>query len=234
MIPNLKQSSSLAIVSLIWVFCGLQHPANGQQASVYGPPELSPKFSGSQSITDIFIGKNVVGPYLLSWKNIETGSETISVNGRLFFRGQDYNLDPKTGVLTFPHPLRTGQIARPYFPYIPGQSPAMPPGAPIPFEFKLFGGANSSLNFNALYQAPTNTPLKPGVPSGTQNGLMLLGFGGKNAIGTQSTLTSKIYFDPTGGRVLGKSGIQLAEASKLSFGQFTAGFTRAGPDFKAV
>src|SRR5258708_37397522 len=211
MIPNLKQSSSLAIVSLIWVFCGLQHPANGQQASVYGPPEISPRFSGSQSITDIFIGKNVVGPYLLSWKDIEPGSETISVNGRLFYRSQDYNLDPVTGVLTFAHPLRTGQIARVDFRYIPGQSTAMPPGAPIPFDFKLFGGANSSLNFNALFQPQTNSPVKPGSPTGSQTGLMLLGFGGKNSLGTQSTLTSKLFFDPGGGKLLGSSGIQLSE-----------------------
>ena len=223
------------LAALIWLasFLSPDTIAGAQQAAVFGPPDPFPKLTNSQAITDVFVGKNVVGPYVLSYRQIESGSDTVTVNGTRLFRGQDYTLDPKTGVLTFMRPLRTGQIARVDFRSIPGQSIATPPNAPIPFEFKLFGGSNSSLNFNALFRPETNAPLKSGANAASQSGLMLLGFGGKSAIGTQSTLSSKFYFDAHGGNVLGRGGLQLTETSKTSFGQFSGGFSRAGADFKA-
>jgi hypothetical protein len=184
----------------------------------------------TQGVTDIFVGRNLVGPYMLSWKGIEAGSETILRDTRRLVRDQDYKLDPKTGILTFTTALRAKQIARVDYRYTPGKSAANATMT-TPLQLNLFERGSGALSVNALYR-----PDAPGPANNAQagsTGMMLLGFNGNAKLDSQSSLTSKLFLDAQGGNLWTRSGMQLAEKSKTSVGQFNVGFTRVGAGFKA-
>src|SRR5437588_5685324 len=82
---------------------------------------LSAPMSG-QGVTDMFIGKNTVGPYMLSWKAVESDGFTVSRGIQRLVNGVDYRLDAANGVLTFTNPLRPNQIARVDYRTIPGKA----------------------------------------------------------------------------------------------------------------
>src|ERR1041384_1204567 len=99
-----------------------------------------------QSVSDVFVGRNAVGPYLLSWKGIEPKSESISVGIGRLSRDSDYTLDPVTGTLAFRNPLRTGEIVRVDYRVdatIAKQTASLPAA---PFEFKLFNAGSAGLS----------------------------------------------------------------------------------------
>jgi len=74
------------------------------------PAALPVSVSSAQSfrvVTDVFVGRNTVGPYVLSWRGFDTGSEQVTRSGQLLQANIDYKLDPATGVLTFTAPLKS-------------------------------------------------------------------------------------------------------------------------------
>ncbi len=189
---------------------------------------------GAREFTDIFLGRNVVGPYLLSWKGIETESETISRGAKRLIRGVDYKLDIKTGALTFSTPLKMREIARVDYRIVAGKATANASAPPIPLQFGLFQHGSSALTFNALYRPETVAPFgsQSGSPNGAKNGLTLLGFNGNLQMGTGSSLTGQLFLDGSGGNLFERSAMQFREMSKHRYGQFSAAYTRAGAEFQ--
>jgi hypothetical protein len=187
--------------------------------------------SATLAISDVFVGRNVVGPYLLSWKGIEVGSEIVSRGPQRLQANTDYKLDPATGALTFTRSLRAQEIARVDYWYAPSKATANTGTTFQPMKFNLFDFANGALNFNALIRP--DVPGAAGTTTGGSHGLMLLGFGSSMNLTPQSTLASKLFLDMQGGNFKEKSGLQLSEKTKTNFGQFSAGFTRGGSQFKA-
>lgn len=215
--------------------------AQGQQASVQVKPDgdglASPAREpgdGTRAFTDIFLGRNLVGPYLLSWKGIEPESETISRGARRLVRGVDYNLDVKTGALTFASPLKMREIARVDYRIMPGRATANAAAPSLPLQFGLFQRGGSALTFNALYRPDTGAPLgaQPSRSGGSSSGLMLLGFNGSYQMGRDSSLTGQLLMDGAGGNLFERSAMQFREQSKYRYGQFAASYTRAGAEFK--
>src|SRR5947209_5230029 len=109
------------ISRLIAAFAVISLPAGAAHAQLFGIPGMAAQSAGpvnpsslvgGQSVTDIFVGKNAAGPYLLSWRMIEPNSETVTAGTSRFTRDIDYSLDALSGVLKFTRPLRTNQIAR--------------------------------------------------------------------------------------------------------------------------
>ena len=204
--------------------------AGAQQAvSISGaaPRDTPSTFLQTISVSDVFMGRNTVGPYLLTWKKIEGGTESVSRGARRLARDVDYKLDPATGILTFTAPLRAREIARVDYRYDPKTAAANNGSILPPVQLNLFDLANGAVTFNAL--------LKPGQEASGQKGAgsqMLLAMGGSAKLSTGSTLTSKILFDAMGGNVLERSGVQLKEETTARYGKITAGFTRAGAGFK--
>src|SRR5437016_6265103 len=75
--------------------CG---PVGAQQAVSFASPSAQGGptiFAQAVSVSDVFLGRNTVGPYLLTWKNVEAGSEAVSRGSRRLARDVDYRLDPK-------------------------------------------------------------------------------------------------------------------------------------------
>jgi hypothetical protein len=208
---------------------GAQAPPAVQDARV---PVSFTSAESTRLVTDVFVGRNVVGPYVLSWRGIEAGSELVSLNGQPLHSGTDYRLDPKTGALTFTSPLKSQQIARIDYRYTPGKALANSAALLAPMQFNLFDRGNGALSFNAIFRpsvaaGPAASPTSPA-------GLMLLGFNGNAKLSAQSTLTSKLFVDANGGNILDRSGVQIQEKSKTSLGLFSAGFTRGGSGYKAA
>jgi hypothetical protein len=229
-------------IALPFLALCLSVSALAQQASVIGKPAgeglVSPARElgdGPRSFTDIFLGRNVVGPYLLSWKGIEPESETISRGAKRLVRGVDYQLDLKTGALTFSSPLKMREIARVDYRITPGKAIANASAPPLPIQFGLFQRGGSALTFNALYRPDTVAPLdsKSGGTGAIRSGLMLLGFNGNFQMGRDSSLAGQLLLDGSGGNLFERSAVQFREQSKYRYGQFTASYTRAGAEFKA-
>src|SRR5207248_2883983 len=127
-----------------------------------------------QSVSDVFVGRNAVGPYLLSWRGIEPKSESVSVGVGRLNRDSDYTLDPATGTLAFRNPLRTGEVARIDY-RVDARTAKQTASLPAaPFEFKLFNAGSAGLSLNALWKPSTGS----GGPNQSPLGMMLLGFGG--------------------------------------------------------
>src|SRR2546430_725046 len=75
-------------------FCLLSLPAVAQQDSIpIGAARPTATLTAPDStvgVADVFIGRNTVGPYLLSWRGIETGSESVTRGGQILQRDADY------------------------------------------------------------------------------------------------------------------------------------------------
>jgi len=207
-----------------------------QQATTASP--LAPQNDGgfatgsvtARLVTDVFFGKNVVGPYLLSWKGIEPGSEVVTRGAQRLVRNTDYHLDATAGVLIFTAPLRNREIARVDYRCTPGKAQANTGAAAAPMQFNLFERGGGALTFNALYRPDTLGPANAAAPA---SGLMLLGFSGNARLTPQSGLTGRLFLDARGGNLWDRSALQITEKSVTNFGQFSAGFSRGGSGFLA-
>lgn len=211
-------------------------PAAAQQATTSGiggpaPILLNASPDNTLAVSDVFLGRNTVGPYMLTWKGIDPATAVVLRGAQRLTADVDYKIDPATGALTFTTPLRNKDIARVDYRYTPGKAQATNAGMMAPMSLKLFSQGNDALTLNAIFR-----PNVAGAATGAQptsNGLMLLGFGGSSRLNAQTSLTSKMFLDASGGKILDRSAFQLNEKSKLTFGQFSAGVTRGGSEFKA-
>ena len=107
-------------LSYVLVLSAASVPGSAQVALPI--PIFGPSLSQGQLVTDIFLGRNVVGPYILSWAHIETGSEIVLRGALRLAPNLDYKLDPNTGSLIFMQPLKAREIVRVDFRSIPGKS----------------------------------------------------------------------------------------------------------------
>lgn len=187
--------------------------------------------AGRVSVSDIFLGRNTVGPYLLSWKGVEPRSEAVYRMAQRLMPEVDYRLDPATGTLVFTNPLTARDIVRVDYRYIPGKAVPNNAQAILPMQFNLLGGSGGALTLDAMYRPAYARPI--GAKTEPESGLMLLGLTGNAQWASGSTLTGKLYLDSRGGDLSQRGAIQLTEESKTHFGQLRAGFSHIGAGFQA-
>lgn len=196
-----------------------------------GPPTgLSASLRTYDSVTgsevDVIVGQNTKGPYLLAWKGIRPGSESVLRDGIPLRTGADYTLDSKTGGITFTSPLLSGQIVR--VSYQCDALDAMPndPTVAVPLQWGLWQSGKSSLAFNTLYRSD------PTVTASQQTPLLSsLDFVGSSRFFTNSQLNSGLYLDLRGGDWLDRSGIKLADKTRTRMGDLSFQYARAGTQF---
>lgn len=87
-------------------------PLPAAQQTVNTPAALSGVDSSQFSYTDVFIGRNTRGPYLLSWKGVRARSERVIVDGKTLRRDEEYTIDYAAGTLVFHQPLRKESMAQ--------------------------------------------------------------------------------------------------------------------------
>jgi len=213
------------------------HNALAQQATVTPTPfpaaihATKNPSTATVFVSDIFLGRNTVGPYMLSWRGVEPRSEVIYRAAQRLAPEIDYRLDPATGVLVFTNPLSSRDIVRVDYRYVPGKATPNNAQTILPMQFNLLGGHSGTLTLEAMYRPTSAQPI--GTMPATDSGLMLFGLAGNTHWTTGSTLSGKFYLDSRGGDPMQRGAIQLTEESQTRFGQFRAGFSRTGAGFQA-
>lgn len=194
----------------------------------WGQPAPSSAPASGNWVTDIFVGRNVPGPYILTWRGMDPATIVVSRDGTRLTPGLDYTVNPAAGVVSFTAPVRENQIVRVDYLCLPGQAAKNTAIPTIPVELRLLQRGDSSLSLNAIYRPPV-------APGGaTTDGLMLLGLGGNMRIAGASNLSTRIYLDARGGSLLDRSGLSIADTTRTSFGTLSASFLRAGEHFAAL
>jgi len=194
----------------------------------WGQPVPASTPAAGNWVTDVFMGRNVVGPYLLTWRGIDAGTVMVARDGVRLTAGLDYALNAATGVLTFTAPVREGQIVRVDYLCVPGQAVKNTAVPSVPVELNLLKSGDTSLSLNAIYRPPAS------LGGANGQGLMLLGLGGNTRIAGGSSITSRFYLDARGGSLLERSGLALSNTTRASFGTLSASFVRAGEEFASV
>lgn len=188
----------------------------------------SPSLFGQLSATDIFIGKGVTGPYLLTWKGIVPGSEKVMRNSTQLAPSSDYRIDETNGQIYFTTPLGTNEIARVDYLYTPGQSTANSAQTMNPITFNLLSKLQGDLVLNAVLQPSDigNSPAATTTPNPLDFEL-----GANTRLSSGSSLQSSLYLDTRGGNLLQRSGLSLDQSNNTSLGAFNFHFVRGGSNF---
>ncbi len=186
----------------------------------------------NRGVSDVFVGRNTVGPYVLTWRNLLGATVRVARGARTLSPGLDYQVDLVSGTLTFAEALKAREIARADYRVDLRKAVQNTQAAAAPIGFKLLQGAGGALSFDALFRPDSTGPV--GGRSGSAPPLMLLGMNGNARLGEGSSLTSKIYLDARGANLMERGALQVREDSKLSIGKFSAGFSRGGSAFGAA
>ncbi len=189
---------------------------------------------------DLLVGNGTPGPYALSWKNIEGGTEIVLVGQQTQMRGIDYTVDAGAGTVTFTRPLTAQSAASVHYDYDPARAVRSNAVGKVPLSFDLADNGSSRVSFDALYQAGSGGS---GATAGASPGSITLGLG-TSFQGSGAQLTTRLLFAPTlggdaavqNGSSLSRMGVSLSggtqagRAVQVSFGYAQAGahMTTAG------
>jgi len=175
---------------LLAALCAATFPARPAAAQGFSLPGSSvvPSPGASQLQTapgsggDVLLGKNTKGPYLLSWKQIDPDSETVTVDGITAQRGLDYAIDYTAGAVAFVKPLGSGSIARINYRYTVGRATANAGTLSLPIELSILQRESSSLRFTGRY--------KEGAPDKPNSGSTVFGLGADRKWGEGGEVSS--------------------------------------------
>ncbi|MGC8785561.1 MAG: porin [Armatimonadota bacterium] len=200
-------------------FVAAQQPANV-------PAALSGGDSSQLSYTDVFMGRNTRGPYLLSWKGIRVRSERVVVDGRTFRRDEEYTIDYTAGTLVFTQPLRNGSMAQVSYEIDAKTAQRNPKTLQMPLDMELLNAARGKLALTGAYSAPLDKPGKETT---------LLGLTGE-LLPSGSTQVSATFLTDVNarGRLEEKSGLRLQATSKGDLAEWTLSYLTAGREFSGA
>jgi len=173
---------------------------------------------------DVFAGRDVAGPYLLTWKRVHRRSEIVTVDGRMLLRDVDYALDYETGVLIFSTALRSGRSARVSYSFTPGTAQPNPPPPATPSRMRLAAWDHDAVALGLV--------LPRGLGAGPSAGglLLTLDAGGMPA----SSSAARLVVDPAAADVVESASVRVREALRMGAGELSASFARAGAAFRGA
>ncbi len=103
------------------------------------------------TVNDIVIGRNNMGPYSLSWTDIDASSISVLLDSKTLKNGADYNIDPSKGIIAFDKALLSGVVVRVSYRLIPGKSQANSGNIAVPANINLVDTKDTSLSITGLY-----------------------------------------------------------------------------------
>ncbi len=177
--------------------------------------------------SDIVFGRNVRGPYLLSWKGLRAGSESVVRDGVALARDADYTLDADTGVVAFALPLRPDQIARVSYRCDTPDARPNTSAQSLPLQWNMWERGQNRLTFRTLLQ-PSSGSEKDKT---AQTPLSSLQFAGGMRIARNADLSSGLFLNLGGGDWLERSGLKLREQTRFRQGELAFSYRRAGAQF---
>jgi hypothetical protein len=175
--------------------------------------------------TDVVFGRNVKGPYLLSWKAIRPGSEVVTRDGVVLKRDTDYTFDPLSGSISFPNPVSPSQLVRVAYAADTVDSKPNSSTLGLPLQWTLWSQNKNKLTFNSLYKPdPLGTNSSTALASNLQ-------FLDSTNLTHSSVVTSGLFMDLHGGDWMGRSGARFAEDTKWRNADVGASYSYAGALF---
>ena len=170
-------------------------------------------------VQDIFVGSGTPGPFALHWNNVESNTETVSVNGQTQLRGIDYTLDSGAGTVTFTHPVPANSAVSVTYDLVPGQSQHSGGGQTIPLSVDLLRNQSGYFSLDALGKAAAATDALT-LGAG-------FGWGGQS-----SRFSSRFVYTPAlagADSHADRTGLSLGGSTAAGrWGQFSLGLSRAG------
>lgn len=196
------------------------------QPSTPAPAALSAGDSSSLSYTDVFLGRNTRGPYLLSWKGVRARSERVVVDGRTLRRDEEYTVDYAAGTLVFTQPLRQGSMAQVTYEVDARTAQRNPRTLQLPLEMELLRAARGNLALTGTYTAPVDRPGKETTLLGLTGELLPL----------DSTRLSLTFLTEMNARTNREqaSGLRVQASAQSELAEWTLSYLRAGREFSGA
>ena len=178
-------------------------------------------------VTDVIVGRNNKGPYMLTWTEFLTDDISVIINGRSLRKGQDYNIDPSKGIIAFNSILLTDAIVRVSYRTIPGKSKRSSGQVSVPVSVNVFQGQDASLNVTGLYAQDD-----PNKPDATKT---IVGFGGDKKW-ANTKLSSQFFLsqkndDTNDGSAISRSAYKFGGATNLAGIDLTGSYLHSGKEF---
>ncbi|MCC6446095.1 MAG: hypothetical protein IT210_21915 [Armatimonadetes bacterium] len=180
-------------------------------------------------VSDVFFGRGVRGPYLLSWNQVATGSETVLVDGLRLSRDTDYALEYATGAVTFAQPVKSSSICRVRYSYDAASAKQNQASLSIPVTFDLLSSQASQYKLSLNYR-------QKDVRGGSPGSLVAM-LGGKSRLSGNTEVSSSFLATPkaagddtTGNRTAFRIGTNTQGGNY----QFITSFAQAGDAFGAA
>jgi hypothetical protein len=190
------------------------------------PAAISAADASRLSYTDVFIGRNTRGPYLLSWKGVLSRSERVVVDGRPLTRGEEYTIDYTAGTLTFTRPLRNGSMAQVTYEVDARTAQRNPQTLQLPLEMELLNAARGKLALTGAYSASLDKPGKETT---------LLGLTGELLPAGSTQISATFLTDPNArGGMDDKSGLRLQATTRSDLAEWTLSYLRTGREFSGA
>lgn len=201
-------------------------PFAAAQTKANMPAALSGRDSTHLTYTDVFMGRNTRGPYLLSWKGVRARSERVVVDGRTLRRDEEYTIDYTAGTLAFTHPLRNGSMARVTYEVDAKTAQRNPQTLQLPLDMELLNAARGKLALTGSYTAPLGQAGKETTLLGLTGELLPAG----------STQISATFLTDVNARTRleDKSGLRLQALAKSDLAEWTLSYLHTGQQFSGA
>lgn len=215
------RANALATALILGLFALLPFAAAQTPANV--PAALAGTDLTHLTYTDIFMGRNTRGPYLLSWKGVRARSEHVVVDGRTLQRNEEYTINYTAGTLAFAQPLRQGSMARVTYEVDAKTARRNPQTLQLPLYTELLNAARGKLALTGTYTAPLGQAGKETTLLGLTGELLPAG----------STQISATFLTDVNARTRleDKSGVRLQALAKGDLAEWTLSYLHAGQQF---
>ena len=140
--------------------------------------------AAGEMVTDVIVGRNNKGPYVLSWTNIDPSSVVVIVNALTLKRGEKYNIDFAKGMISFTSIVLNDAIVRESYSLIPGKSDRNAGKVSVPVTLNVFQRQDASVQVTGLYAQDD--------PNNPDAGKTVVGVGGEKRWAT-SKVTSQLF-----------------------------------------
>lgn len=220
-----------------WRVCGVSVLAFALEVGGFAPVRAQTTPAGSRPLsqfdksnglqTDVLIGQNSKGPYLLTYKSFRPNTEIVVREGVSLHPDTDYTLDVTEGTILFNTSLRAEEVVRVSYRCDISSAVLNPKTLALPVQFDLYQSGQNRVFFRSLYRADPTQPGLADTPS-TANALNYIG---ETRVLHSTDFTSGLFLDLNGGDMGDRSGLKLGQTTRLGRAQFGLGYSRAGADF---
>ena len=179
--------------------------------------------------SDVFVGNDAPGPYILNWKNINRFSESVSVGDRLMQRDSEYAIDYTAGTIRFASSVSSKAIIRVEYSYDPAKAVRNRAPLNMPLTLDIMKKQNRGLQFTALYRQPE-------AAANATPDVLVYGLTGSTKA-KEGELNTMFLFSPDRdgetekGKFDQRSAIKLGSSTKTDKLQLNTSFLHVGEQF---